>query len=67
MGSKRITEYTIVGPLHVNHQAPGSIIDAKDLTDADYLVSIGWLEPVVSGTSSSTMQKQSKLSSEEKV
>jgi hypothetical protein len=64
---KSPAQYKIVGPLHVNHQAPGSIIDAADLTDADHLVKIGWLEPVVSGTSSSTMQKQSKLSSEEKV
>jgi acetamidase/formamidase len=57
-------EYKITGPLHVNGRKPGDVVLASELTDAEHLVRIGWLEPVESGTSSSTMKKPSKPSEE---
>jgi hypothetical protein len=58
------TMYKITGPLPVAHKNPGSVVSGDDLTDLEHLLAIGYVVRVDSGTSSSTIQKQSKLSQE---
>ncbi len=57
--------YKITAPVPVAHKKPGDIIDAAEVPDADFLVRIGFLSLVESGTASSTMKKPSKTSTGE--
>jgi len=38
--------YLITGPLHVANKKPGDTVTGDELTDADFLVSIGYIEPI---------------------
>lgn len=58
-------QYKNTGPLPICGKKPGDIVDAVEVPDVALLTSLGWLVPVESGTSSSTM-KASKSSTEEK-
>ena len=64
---KHAKEYVIAGPIPINHNAPGSVLKARDVEMLDLLVSIGWLVPVKSGTASSTIPMYPNPSTEEKV